>query len=222
MAKRSSPRTTLLVLVIAAVLISAAYLRVQQMFFGKTNGTSNNTNAAACTLEAKLCPDGTSVGRVPPQCDFAPCPAAANANASDSAGNTNSTANTNTASSAKTTYIDSEFRFTLQYPSTWAKTQSFSGSGEDRIVNYSFTDGTNGVTLMVASTSLESMIRDSFSVSKETAVTINGQQATRATGSSAKDGSAMDLLFFHHSGKLFFLNGTGAFVDSIGNTLTFN
>jgi len=28
----------------------------------------------ACTLEAKICPDGTSVGRVPPSCEFAPCP----------------------------------------------------------------------------------------------------------------------------------------------------
>jgi len=28
----------------------------------------------ACTMEARLCPDGTAVGRVPPNCDFAPCP----------------------------------------------------------------------------------------------------------------------------------------------------
>ena len=27
----------------------------------------------ACTLEAKICPDGSSVGRIPPSCDFAPC-----------------------------------------------------------------------------------------------------------------------------------------------------
>lgn len=30
--------------------------------------------STACTLEAKVCPDGSSVGRVPPSCDFAPCP----------------------------------------------------------------------------------------------------------------------------------------------------
>jgi hypothetical protein len=29
----------------------------------------------ACTLEAKICPDGTSVGRVGPNCAFAACPA---------------------------------------------------------------------------------------------------------------------------------------------------
>ncbi len=30
----------------------------------------------ACTLEAKLCPDGSYVGRVGPNCEFAACPAA--------------------------------------------------------------------------------------------------------------------------------------------------
>jgi hypothetical protein len=27
-----------------------------------------------CAADAKICPDGTAVGRVPPECDFAPCP----------------------------------------------------------------------------------------------------------------------------------------------------
>lgn len=30
----------------------------------------------ACTMEAKMCPDGSYVGRVPPNCEFAPCPTA--------------------------------------------------------------------------------------------------------------------------------------------------
>ena len=41
-----------------------------------------------CTRDAKICPDGSSVGRVAPSCDFAPCPGT-NAN-----GNTNSNTNT--------------------------------------------------------------------------------------------------------------------------------
>jgi hypothetical protein len=28
----------------------------------------------ACTLDAKLCPDGSYVGRIAPNCEFAPCP----------------------------------------------------------------------------------------------------------------------------------------------------
>ncbi|MCI0597634.1 hypothetical protein L0Y34_00955 [Candidatus Parcubacteria bacterium] len=31
-------------------------------------------NVTACTLEAKLCPDGSAVGRMGPSCAFAPCP----------------------------------------------------------------------------------------------------------------------------------------------------
>lgn len=30
----------------------------------------------ACTMEARVCPDGSAVGRVGPRCEFAPCPAA--------------------------------------------------------------------------------------------------------------------------------------------------
>lgn len=33
----------------------------------------------ACTLEAKICPDGSSVGRQGPNCEFAPCPVASTA-----------------------------------------------------------------------------------------------------------------------------------------------
>jgi len=31
-------------------------------------------NEPVCTREAKLCPDGSSVGRIGPNCEFAPCP----------------------------------------------------------------------------------------------------------------------------------------------------
>jgi len=32
------------------------------------------SGSTACTLEAKVCPDGSSVGRTGPNCEFAPCP----------------------------------------------------------------------------------------------------------------------------------------------------
>lgn len=28
----------------------------------------------ACTMDAKICPDGSAVGRIPPSCAFAACP----------------------------------------------------------------------------------------------------------------------------------------------------
>lgn len=36
---------------------------------------SNPPDAIACTQEAKMCPDGSAVGRSGPKCEFAPCPA---------------------------------------------------------------------------------------------------------------------------------------------------
>lgn len=41
---------------------------IWQLNAGSTSGQT------ACTMEAKLCPDGTAVGRTGPNCDFAPCP----------------------------------------------------------------------------------------------------------------------------------------------------
>ena len=43
--------------------------------FTEATGSASPTPASkACTLEAKVCPDGSSVGRSGPNCEFAPCP----------------------------------------------------------------------------------------------------------------------------------------------------
>jgi len=36
--------------------------------------TTGCGEAKACTMEAKICPDGSAVGRSGPNCEFAPCP----------------------------------------------------------------------------------------------------------------------------------------------------
>ncbi len=36
--------------------------------------TRDPNDIRACTLEAKLCPDGSAVGRTGPNCEFAKCP----------------------------------------------------------------------------------------------------------------------------------------------------
>ena len=36
--------------------------------------TPTPTEEVACTMDAKICPDGASVGRVPPNCEFEACP----------------------------------------------------------------------------------------------------------------------------------------------------
>lgn len=37
-------------------------------------GPASGEEPVMCTQEAKICPDGTAVGRTGPNCEFAPCP----------------------------------------------------------------------------------------------------------------------------------------------------
>lgn len=39
-----------------------------------TNSASPKSTNIACTMEAKVCPDGSSVGRSGPNCEFTVCP----------------------------------------------------------------------------------------------------------------------------------------------------
>lgn len=63
-------------------LIIAAYVAVSGLFSRSANPAKNSPSPTPtvveeqimCTLDAKICPDGSSVGRVPPSCEFAPCP----------------------------------------------------------------------------------------------------------------------------------------------------
>lgn len=57
-------KKNLTILIIIAVLATIMYL---------ISGYPK-INPAGCTLEAKICPDGSSVGRVGPNCVFTPCP----------------------------------------------------------------------------------------------------------------------------------------------------
>lgn len=45
-----------------------------QTFVEVININVNDPNQRPCTMEAKLCPDGSAVGRSGPNCEFAPCP----------------------------------------------------------------------------------------------------------------------------------------------------
>jgi len=41
---------------------------------GTAGNGSGGSDDTICTMDVKLCPDGSSVGRVAPSCEFAPCP----------------------------------------------------------------------------------------------------------------------------------------------------
>ncbi|MFH1648956.1 MAG: hypothetical protein ABIA93_00200 [Candidatus Woesearchaeota archaeon] len=69
-------KTTILLLVGAMFLIAAC-----------TGPGWEPTHGTACTADAMVCPDGSSVGRVAPSCEFAPCPAVDNVTVTIKPGN---------------------------------------------------------------------------------------------------------------------------------------
>lgn len=65
--------STVFVVALIIILTGASYYlfsRKTATEFPPPDGTS------FCTQDAKLCPDGSYVGRIPPSCDFSPCPSA--------------------------------------------------------------------------------------------------------------------------------------------------
>jgi len=55
-------------------LMFAAIMAFLLISIGCTQNTPPANNTTACTMEAKICPDGSAVGRTGPNCEFAPCP----------------------------------------------------------------------------------------------------------------------------------------------------
>lgn len=59
----------ILLVVILAIIVGGVILAYQYLWLPK-----NSQKPVACTQEAKICPDGSAVGRIGPNCEFAPCP----------------------------------------------------------------------------------------------------------------------------------------------------
>lgn len=78
------------------------------------------TAGIGCTKEARACPDGTAVGRVPPSCQFAPCPT----------------------DRGWRSYSSPTFGFSLQYPVGFTVNQRYAYAGlgsEQEIPGVAFT-----------------------------------------------------------------------------------
>lgn len=79
---------------------------------GTTSGTagtpsspSTNPPVYACTMDARICPDGSAVGRSGPKCEFTACPGETSGTGANTGANTSGTANTQTSTSLNQTII---------------------------------------------------------------------------------------------------------------------
>lgn len=79
-------RPTTIIMPIAVMAFAAVSFLVFIYFSVSTNLQSGGPKTVnrACTEEAKLCPDGSAVGRTGPNCEFAACPEIQNANDANS------------------------------------------------------------------------------------------------------------------------------------------
>lgn len=61
---------------LSVVVLVAAYLVFANMqgWWPREVSGPNKDSEVFCTLDAKLCPDGSYVGRVGPNCEFTACP----------------------------------------------------------------------------------------------------------------------------------------------------
>ncbi len=140
-------------------------------------------------------------------------------NASSEAENAN-TAPANTPEPTAT-FEDADAGIAFDHPASWKVVKDVSGTGAEEIIGYTIGTKEEGAALSIAPLSLEGIIRESFSVGETTTITINGRTAERAVGASAKDGSRVDLLLFHESGKVYVLDGPAEHVDTLGKTFRF-
>ena len=98
-------------------------------FATRINLESFPEKGKACTLEAKICPDGTSVGRSGPNCEFAACPSVKRSTtASGSAETTN-----------WKTYTSPNGQISFQYPGNWI--EAYGSDTFGTTFRYSVADG---------------------------------------------------------------------------------
>ena len=61
-------KVKILIILIILVVLAGAWLGLRFLI------GESPAEPIACTMDAKLCPDGSYVARITPKCDFAPCP----------------------------------------------------------------------------------------------------------------------------------------------------
>jgi hypothetical protein len=106
-APRPQHATATIVGILSAIIIVGAYVVAANVWNFWPYGAPVMT---ACTMEAKLCPDGSAVGRSGPNCEFAPCP--------------------NSAS-----YTNNQYDFSVALPAGWQGYTIVTGTREIRDVD---------------------------------------------------------------------------------------
>jgi hypothetical protein len=198
--KRSPILLVAVVLLVLSLVGGGAYFFASRMKGGQTT---------ACTTEAKLCPDGSTVGRVGPNCEFAPCP---------------SPSATPDPTASWQTYLSSKLGFSLKYPAEVKATEDavnnsvyFSLLGPTQKEGTEFFDG---ISLSIKSGSLGGKTLkefvDTVGVDDEVSQIVSGPEVTTIAGLSAYKLRIRGLGEFDY---YYFQKGASGYLELVNNTL---
>lgn len=62
----------LVIIIVGVALLGVVWIGWSR--FSELREVRNPNDSIVCTADAKLCPDGSYVGRIGPHCEFARCP----------------------------------------------------------------------------------------------------------------------------------------------------
>lgn len=178
--KKGSP-----ILIIAIILALVAVLAVVAYVFGAKLLTQS-PKQTACTLEAKICPDGSSVGRTGPNCEFAACQTST----------PDPTANWKI-------FIHPTYKFQFKYPSQWSAVISQNAKANTLFgLNATSQSGVGGVEVREISTDPQDFHTLTQSkVSESVPVTINGISGYKMKYSNVVNGT--DFVFRNSDGLIY-------------------
>ena len=104
-------------IIAVALLLIAVQVIVLAEYFGVSNRTRESIqNGNVCTQEAKICPDGSTVSRTGPNCEFAEC---AQGSPSTRSINSGQAGSGQLDVSSWKTYHNEEYGFEVKYPGEW-------------------------------------------------------------------------------------------------------
>ncbi len=115
-------KSTIIILCVVLLAVGVAFGYYYESIKTNIAASWKDTTETACTLEAKLCPDGSTVGRSGPRCEFATCPGALATSTTEKTSAAATT--TKTIESAWKHYTHAGLNYSFDYPRTWETFES--------------------------------------------------------------------------------------------------
>ncbi|PIR97355.1 MAG: hypothetical protein COT91_01690 [Candidatus Doudnabacteria bacterium CG10_big_fil_rev_8_21_14_0_10_41_10] len=117
-------------------------------------------------------------------------------------------------------YTNDFYGYTVSYPGSWVL-ESNSSNG-DSITFFDSSDFREELTIAVADPEVETIIRETLSITKETEIEVAGYKTVKMTGKESEGGDITNIVILRLSERLFYIVGPTVKFDEIVSTFKFN